>query len=469
MARRVYVIKDLPPETVAVTFAKTSRSPEPFDVIAAGLSDEKSAQFHEKWVVGYGHSSVAEHAILHIALEDISIVAAKAIEDNRLSSFTEKSTRYQVYHPERFYHPPHIADSPLAADYLNAMREIMHIYSTEMERAIGWHAAHLPREDGESDRAFAARCRAKSCDLLRLFLPAGTLTNLGWTVNARQLEYAISKLLISPLAELRDLGQEIRAVALAQVPTLVKYADPNTYLAGLGVEPRSLPPPLAEERHVAEHAAADAEVRLVDYDPDGENKVIAALAYPYASSAYDQILAFVRGLTIEEKENLLRSAIGDPRSFDHGPRALEAASYTFEITIDYGGWRDIQRHRICTQLAQEFSPQLGYFEPPEFTRIGLADAYRRMRGLSVDTYRRIREHFPADAVYPLLLGFRVRALFDMNLREAYHFARLRSSPQGHASYRRVAALVWAHISTVHPLLAGHLPGVHPVDGLSVAG
>jgi len=93
MTRRVYLIRDLPPETVAVTFAKTSRSPEPFDEIAAGLTDKKSSRFHEKWVVGYGHSSVAEHAILHIALEDISIVAAKAIEENRLSSFTEKSTR----------------------------------------------------------------------------------------------------------------------------------------------------------------------------------------------------------------------------------------------------------------------------------------------------------------------------------------------------------------------------------------
>lgn len=462
MSRRVYLIKDLPPETVAVTFAKTSRSPEPFDVIASGLSGEKSAQFHEKWVVGYGHSSVAEHAILHLALEDISIVAAKAIEDNRLSSFTEKSTRYQVYDPERFYHPPQVLNSPVGAQYLDAMRRMMRTYTAEMERTIAWHAAHLRRNDGESDRAFTARCRAASCDLLRLFLPAGTLTNVGWTVNARQLEYAISKLLISPLAELRELGAEIKAVALPQVPTLVKYADPNVYLAGLNLDPRDLPPPLPEERHVAQDISADAEVRLVGYDPDGENKIIAALAYPYASIAYDHLVAFVRGLTGEEKEKLLCAAIGSPRSFDRGPRALETTTYIFEILIDYGAWRDIQRHRMCTQLAQQFTPQLGYVEPPMFSQIGLVDTYRRMRLASVETYHRLEEQFPADAVYPLLLGFRVRTLFDMNLREAFHFARLRASPQGHPSYRRVAVRVWDHIRVVHPLLARYLPGVHPI-------
>jgi len=92
--RRIYLMTDLPPEVVAVAFAKTSRSPDPFDQIATELTETKSAEFHEKWVVGYGHASVAEHAVLSMAIENVSILAAKAIEDNRLASYTEKSTRY---------------------------------------------------------------------------------------------------------------------------------------------------------------------------------------------------------------------------------------------------------------------------------------------------------------------------------------------------------------------------------------
>jgi len=456
MTRRIYLICKLPPETVAVTFAKTSRSPEPFDIIAEGLTDKKSAEFHERWVVGYGHSSVAEHAVLHIALEDISIAAAKAIEENRLSSFTEKSTRYQVYDPERFFRPPAVIESGLGEKYVRSMQQLMRLYIEGIEQTVAWHQQYLTREKDETDRAFAGRCRAKSCDLMRYFLPAGTLTNLGWTVNARVLEYAISKLLISPLNELRDIGNEIKEVACDHVPTLVKYAQPNEYLAHCGIPSQQLPPELPEEQIVAHNALGENEVRLVKYDPAAEDKVIAALAYPRARGDYEHLLAWVRSLSVNEKDSLLQAAIGSPRSFDAGPRALEAISYTFEITIDYGAWRDIQRHRMCTQLLQEFSPDLGYAEPKEFGRIGLSKTYRQAREVAMETYRQMTMQFPADAKYVLPLGYRVRTIFIMNLREAFHFVRLRSSPHGHQSYRRVAVKLWDQIAKVHPLLARHL-------------
>ena len=112
---QVYLLdpKNLSPETIAVTFAKTSRSPESFREIAAELNDEKSAQFHEKWVVGYGHSSVAEHAVLHIAVENCSRLAVEALESCRLASYTEKSTRYQKWTPQDFHSPAELEDHPL--------------------------------------------------------------------------------------------------------------------------------------------------------------------------------------------------------------------------------------------------------------------------------------------------------------------------------------------------------------------
>ncbi|UCG95192.1 MAG: FAD-dependent thymidylate synthase [archaeon] len=75
--RRIYTLNGLPPEVTAVAFARCSRSPEPFDKIARELNEDKSRKFHEKWIVGYGHSSVAEHAVLSLAIENISILATK--------------------------------------------------------------------------------------------------------------------------------------------------------------------------------------------------------------------------------------------------------------------------------------------------------------------------------------------------------------------------------------------------------
>ena len=111
--RTIYLLDPqvLPPETIAVTFAKTSRSPESFRQIAAELTDEKSSEFNEKWVVGYGHSSVAEHAVLHIAVENISRLAVETLESNRLASYTEKSTRYQTWDADAFLIPPELEKS----------------------------------------------------------------------------------------------------------------------------------------------------------------------------------------------------------------------------------------------------------------------------------------------------------------------------------------------------------------------
>src|SRR5512133_2355087 len=117
--RQIYLLdpQKLDPETIAVAFAKTSRSPQSFRKIAAELTGEKSAQFHEKWVVGYGHASVAEHAVLHLAIENVSRLAIESIESNRLASYTEKSTRYQKWSSQAFYVPTELGDAGLMEEY----------------------------------------------------------------------------------------------------------------------------------------------------------------------------------------------------------------------------------------------------------------------------------------------------------------------------------------------------------------
>src|SRR5512135_1010909 len=138
--RRIYLLspKELSPETIAVAFAKTSRSPESFSEIAAGLTDEKSAKFHEKWVVGYGHASVAEHAVLHLAFENVSRLAIESIESNRLASYTEKSTRYQKWQRDGYYTPEAVARSRHAERYHRTMATLFDTYfeSIEPVRAV---------------------------------------------------------------------------------------------------------------------------------------------------------------------------------------------------------------------------------------------------------------------------------------------------------------------------------------------
>ena len=144
--RQVYLLdpQKIPPETIAVTFAKTSRSPESFRQIAAELTDQKSAEFNEKWVVGYGHSSVAEHAVLHIAVENVSRLAVECIESNRLASYTEKSTRYQTWSGDAFFIPEEWKNSPLAERYMAANVRLLDTYAKFIPVVISATAKQYP-------------------------------------------------------------------------------------------------------------------------------------------------------------------------------------------------------------------------------------------------------------------------------------------------------------------------------------
>ena len=212
--RQIYLLdpKKLSPETIAVTFAKTSRSPLTFNEIADELSDEKSADFNEKWVVGYGHSSVAEHAVLHIAAENVSRLAVECLESNRLASYTEKSSRYQIWGPDHFYIPSEFSDPKLNKLYISICKRLFANYQKAVEQVQDYLLATIPEKEGESSRAYKTRLRTTGADVCRYYLPACSLANVGITINARALEHAICKMLSHPLNEVQQIGKQIKKV-----------------------------------------------------------------------------------------------------------------------------------------------------------------------------------------------------------------------------------------------------------------
>lgn len=450
--RRIYLMTGLSPEVVAVAFAKTSRSPEPFDQIADELTESKSAKFHEKWVVGYGHASVAEHAILSMAIENVSIIAAKAIEDNRLASYTEKSTRYQVYDPKRVYRPESIAANPAAADqYETLITGLLETYIRWSEQALEWLKERNPKPEDKSERLWTSRLRARACDSIRYLLPTATLTNLGWTVNARALAAAIRKLGASPFPELRAIAAELHTAGVAKVPTLLKYTDPDT--ARTEAE-RSISESLESRIVFPERTLSDTppSVRILRHDPDALLRLTCAVAYPNQYADWDTLESTIKTWSTDDMLGLLRRSMAAVGPFDPLARAFEHLNYLVEITVDYGAWRDIQRHRIASQTAQELTPDLGYTVPDLIDAMNLRPEFERMLEMSAQTYDALRSDFPHEAVYALMLAFRKRSLFGWNLREIFHFVRLRGTAKGHAAYRVVAEELWRHMLTLHPWL-----------------
>ena len=504
--RSVYALKNLPEEVVAYLFARYSRSRlslredlrnmiEAEDMgalIGAGSPEdpaeaftqiqERARAFAERYVLGYGHSSVAEHGVVHLALEDVSILASKLIEDARLASFTEKSTRYVAFDPTKVHYPPAVlADSALAEDYRGTICALLDAYVGWNDDFVAQIQARTPRTEKQTQRGYEAASRATAFDLLRYLLPAATHTNVGLTLNARTLEHLITKLLSQPLAEGRELGARIKEEAQQIVPTLLKYADYNAYRAETGAAIAELAREMLGEVPPAPNsggaglgrptgafsgsfpappelgAGGASSVSLHFADPDADNKLVAAILYGAAQMPIDALVGRVQAMTPETKQCVVDAYLQGRGKHDAPGRALERIFATVEMTMDYGAYRDIQRHRMATQTTQALTPALGYEMPPEIETFGYAPPYKALMARAAATYARLHDAgLVHEAAYALPLATRIRALFTWNLREITHFVELRSARQGHPSYRKVAQDVYQAVAEAHPLIARYM-------------
>jgi len=474
--KNIYVIYNLPPEVVAVLFAYVSRSPLSFrenllklikgeeldikrliDLFGSKGFDyteakEKARKFHEKWIVGYGHSSVAEHAVASVAIENVSILATKVIEDNRLASYTEKSTRYQVFEKNSYYKPKKIMKSNVGKLFEKTCNHFFDFYAETIPKMIEFMEQKYPRQNDMTPKFYESITKARACDVVRYVLPAATFTNLAMTANARTIEHAIRKLLSHPLDEMRDIGQSMREEVMKIIPTLVKYSDFNLYISETNKAMTEITNSTLSLNGIEESPA----VKLVDYDPKADDKLVTAILYRYSKYPYDQIKKMVSRMEKKEKEKIVDEFLKRMDKHDWPMRELEHVNYTFDILVDYGAFRDIQRHRVCTQTNQDLTVDHGFSIPQEIIDIGLKEKFNDCMNLAKETFNEISKEFPKEAQYVVPLAFKKRTLFTWNLRELNHFVKLRSKKEGHISYRRIAQQVFDEIEKVHPLFARYI-------------
>ncbi len=452
--QQIYLLspKELSPETIAVAFAKTSRSPESFREIAAELNDEKSAKFHEKWVVGYGHASVAEHAVLHIAFENVSRLAIESIEGNRLASYTEKSTRYQKWGTDDFFVPAELDGHPLRDEYIATCRLLFGTYSGSLDPVRTLVLGHSPRRENESDEGYDRRIRSQYVDVCRFILPAASLANVGMTANARVLESLIRKMLSSSLMEVKQIGEKVKEVAKAEVPTLVKYADTVPYLIETGQDISKF---VKHEARIENHHS-DKWCHLIDYDKDGEKKVLAAVLYRFGEMSYADALAHVTAHKKAERTQLAELLMKRLGRYDVPLRELEYCTYTFDLVMDQGAYAEFKRHRMMTQTPQILTTRHGYATPRLITDAGFGSEYEAAMNAAAETYEKLYAFNPQVAQYIVPNGYKRRVLAQFNLREAYAFCQLRSAPNAHFSIRRIAERVYEEIARVHPTLTSFM-------------
>lgn len=456
-ARRVYPLdpRSLTEEQIAVAFAMTSRRPEPFDEIADQVSQEKAADFHERWVLGYGHASVAEHAVVHLAVENVSRLACDGLEDNRLASYTEKSSRYQVMEPGYFHVPSELdGHETLRREYVATCQHLFDIYHQLIDGCMEYLRGAHRKRSRESDAAYNLRLRRIATDGCRSVLPASTLTNVGVTANARTLEHAISKLMSAGLMEEREIGAEVREQGRSITPTLIKYADVVEYLEQRPERRKELTESLNPGDR--ERQSSD-EVRLVHWDGQAEEKVVAALLYGSTGVDYAEAWDRSHAMTSEERGRIIDSFHHGLGPHDAPPRELEVVDYTFELLLDYGAYREFRRHRMQTYLPQLLTVVHGVRVPSVITEAGLKILFAQATNSAEGLFHKIRvEVSPAVAQYAVTHAHNRRVLSKLNLRECYHLFKLRTSALAHESIREPMQEALRLAREKHPRLFRHL-------------
>jgi len=460
----VFALVNLPEVVKGALFARYSRSAKSLRrlfldefVSDLDLSGDKSVDatigldraesLYEKIFVEYGDDSVAQLGGVHLACEQASNLLTKILERGRLMSYLEQSTRYINYDARlggryRFYRDADILNGPFGTRYVGDMDRMFDSYSTMVESVTEHVRKTVKRESNVSDFVFKQATRAKALDAVRGVLPAASLSNLGIYGTGQGYEALLLRMRGHHLPEARLYADLMLTELRKVVPSFLRRVDVadrggrwTEYLA----EREQQTIELVDEYFGALDPQESQEVILTDFDPEGEDKLLAAICYSSSHLPEHQLLKEVRELSHDQKVALIRAYVGQRENRRHKPgRAFERVDYRFDVLGDYGAFRDLQRHRLLTIEWQKLTPHHGFVRPELVVEAGLGDQFDEAMHRSSSLYDALLTDYPNQAPYAVSMAYRLRYVMQFNAREAIHMLELRSSPQGHPSYRRVA-------------------------------
>lgn len=483
----VFAVHGADPEVLAYAMAKYSRSALSMKDSLKEISSQRAEQFLNTFYFQYGHRSIADLAHLAFAVERLSLLAAIVLVDEQRWDGQERSTRYQNFRKSGWYLPEFTSDATAAGIFRESVEASFAAYHEVAEGVLDSLKRQVPRPEEMKPEAWERTLKARAFDVARYLLPLATNTSLGQIVNARTLETQVSRLLSSEFAEIRQLGETLRAAAsgaawnvhgeeLAKLqreitaldpalgdraaalltrevktaPTLVKYAAPNEYEMATKRELRQAAAELLKDEPIEDAPAVD----LIGGDETLEVELATTLLYRASHHPYRQIRRVVDDLSEAGRNEIIGLGARHRGKHDELLREFSAGqALRFDILMDIGGFRDMHRHRRCVQVLQDFTSQHGFDVPEALQQAGLEMRYTRAMESAHGVYARLAKDHPQSARYALPLGTKNRALFKMDFAEALYISELRSAPQGHFSYRRIAWEMYEAVRKQHPALA----------------
>jgi thymidylate synthase ThyX len=450
-------------------------------------NENRGSEFYDRVLLEYGDDSVAELGEAQIAVEGLSNIAVKKIEDRRIGlSYLEKSSRYVAWNKKengkyRFYRDEEITNSKFGDLYEETCNFSFDVYSKNIEPMINYVREKYPiekysfkdsRDNKEklfsklkidadiksANMIYRGSTKAKALDILRGLLPASTLTNVGITGNGRAFEYLLTILGASELKEEQDLASKMKKELDTTIKSFVRRADDKygkafqKYLKDVKNKTKTI-----VAKKIKSNPIKGTSTNLVDFESEKNSidKIITSIMYEQSpSTSYQNILQQVKKISKQEKIKIIKEFTKLRTNRRHRPsRAFENVYYTFDLCNNFGMFRDFHRHRALTLERQLLTTDHGYNIPNEIKILGIEKDFKDCMNKTRDTFEKIRKKYPEQSQYVVNFAYNYPYFMKFNLREACHLIELRTVPQGHVDYRKVAQQMFRQINKVHPILS----------------
>ncbi len=432
---------DVTPETLSAAYARISRDPRPADELRAVARQEveRARRSNQTIIFKMGHHSVAEHAVFNFDIIGVSRLALEEIEKFRLCSYTEKSQRY-ITLGDDFVVPEEIKKAGLEEFFLRTIRAQNTLYH-ELYKKLRPHL-FAKHKDIAAEPKNHSILDGWAKEDARYVVSLATEGQVGLTLNARNLELMIRRFAVKPLAEIRVLNSRIYALAKEVAPSIIVFTeatdfDAKTYPDLQSPADRSF---AVETRGAKRNTAGEEAVRLVDFTPDGDSRILAALLHSSTARSYEFCLRRARRVPHEKRRTYFLTALKRMEFYDFPLREFEYADLTFALTVSASCFAQLKRHRMTTLTCQGYDPAHAVTMPPSFIEIGANLDFLRIIEQTNGAYSTIEKEAGRDAAaYVLTNAHRRRVLLKVNVRELYHISRLREDPTAQWDIRNVVA------------------------------
>jgi flavin-dependent thymidylate synthase len=451
-------LTSLTPETVSAAYARISRSPKPVNELRARarLEVEKARQSNNNIVFEMGHSSIAEHAVFNIDVIGVSRLLVEEIEKFRLCSYTEKSQRY-VLLSDDFIIPEEIRAARKEEKFVQLIRRQNDFYHRLYEK-LRPHVFEKHR-DLATDHRNHTMLEGWAKEDARYILSMATQTQLGMTLNARNLELIMRRMASHALVEAHEYGRKLYEIVKPIAPSLIRYTEKTEYdhLTGKALAQtistflKEIPGGKDGSPENQRSLPIVSPVKLIITTPDADDRVLAAFLHTATNRPLSDCFRLASALPPPQKKEIFKTAFRHMTSHDAAPRELECVDLTYDLVVSASCFAQLKRHRMATLLCQDYNPELGVTVPDSIRETAMEEAFLEMIRITEDLYAELRQSIPVAANYCLTNAHRKRVLMKINARELYHIARLRADRHAQWDIRKLAVEMIAQAKAVMPL------------------